>query len=82
MLSREKYGIEIRCCLELVPLRGKHPKNGVLSPYKNWRGILLLSVASKVLCKIILERRKDSLDDKIRDKPAAFRDPAVNKLLH
>ena len=39
----------------------KLPRKGDLSLSKNWRGIMLLSVASKVLCKIILERIKDSL---------------------
>ena len=34
---------------------------------------MLLSVASKVLCKIILERMKDSLDDRLRDEQAGFR---------
>ena len=34
---------------------------------------MLLSVASKVICKIILERMKDSLEDRPRDKQARFR---------
>ena len=50
----------------------KLPKKGDLSLSKNWRGIMLLSVASKVHCKIILERMKDSLDDRLRDGQAGF----------
>ena len=46
----------------------KLPKKGDLSLCKNWRGIMLLSVASKVICKIILERVKDSIEDRPRDK--------------
>ena len=40
------------------------PKKGDLCLRKNWRGIMLLTVASKVLCKIILERMKDALDSR------------------
>ena len=47
------------------------PKKGDLYLRKNWRGITLLTVASKVLCKIILERMKDALD--IRALRCAFR---------
>ena len=50
----------------------KLPKRD-LSLCRNWRGIMLLSVASNVLCKIILERMKDSLDDRLRDEQAGFR---------
>lgn len=34
---------------------------------------MIHSVASKVLCKIILDRMKDSLDDRSRDEEAGFR---------
>ena len=34
---------------------------------------MLLTVASKVLCKIILERMKDALDGRLRDEQAGFR---------
>ena len=33
---------------------------------------MLLSVASKVLCKIILERMEDSLHDRLRDEQPGF----------
>ena len=56
-----------------VGLLVKLPKKGYLCLCKNWRGILLLTVASKVLCKIILERMKDALDSRLRDEQAGFR---------
>ena len=34
---------------------------------------MLLTAASKVLCKIILERMKDALDSRLRDEQAGFR---------
>ena len=45
---------------------------------------MLLSVANKVLCKIIIERMKDSLGNRLRGEQADFakRDPAVSRLLH
>jgi hypothetical protein len=51
----------------------KIPKKGDLSNYKNWRGINLLCVASKVFCKIILTRMMDVLEKGIRKKQAGFR---------
>ena len=55
----------------------KLTKKGDLSPSKNWRSIMLVSVASKVLCKIILERMKDSLDDRLRNEQAGFREREI-----
>ena len=40
----------------------KLPKKGDLSYCKNWRGIMLLNKASKVFCRVILERIKFALD--------------------
>lgn len=51
----------------------KRRKRRDLSLCKNWRGIMLPSVANKVLYKIILERMKDSLDDRLRNEQAGFR---------
>ncbi|XP_073670704.1 uncharacterized protein [Paramisgurnus dabryanus] len=51
----------------------KLPKKGDLSQCKNWRGITLLSVASKVLCKIILNRITNAMEPKFRDNQAGFR---------
>ena len=55
-----------------VGLLVKLPKKGNLCLCKNWRG-MLLTVASKVLCKIILQRMKDALDGRLRDEQAGFR---------
>jgi hypothetical protein len=51
----------------------KIPKMGDLSNCKNWRGINLLCVASKVLCKIILTRMMEVLEKGIRKEQAGFR---------
>ena len=51
----------------------KLPKKGDLSDRKNWRGITLLSIASKVFTIILLLRMKDKLDVKLRDEQAGFR---------
>jgi len=41
----------------------KLPKQGDLSHCKKWRGIMLLNMASKVFCRVILERIKAALDE-------------------
>ena len=51
----------------------KLPKHGDLSQCSKWRGITLLSIPSKVLTRIILERMKKSIDQKLRDEQAGFR---------
>ena len=51
----------------------KLPKKGDLGLCKNWRGIMLLSVPSKVLTRIILERLKDAIDEQLRPEQAGFR---------
>ena len=51
----------------------KLPKYGELSQCGKWRGITLLSIPSKVLSKIILERMKDTIDNVLRDEQAGFR---------
>jgi hypothetical protein len=48
----------------------KLPKKGDLSSCNNWWGIMLLSISSKVLIKIILERLKTALDRTLWDKQA------------
>ena len=50
----------------------KLPKKGDLSYCKNWRGIMLLSMASKVFCRVILECIKTALDEKLREEQAGF----------
>ena len=49
------------------------PKKGNLSECKNWRGIMLLSVPSKIFCRIILDRIKETVDKKLRKEQAGFR---------
>ena len=51
----------------------KLPKKGDLSNCQNWRGIQLLSLPSKVLARIILERMKTAIDANLRDEQAEFR---------
>ena len=49
----------------------KLPKKGDLSYCKNWCGIILLNMASKVFCRVILERIKIVLDEKLREERRA-----------
>ena len=51
----------------------KLPKKGDLSLCNNWRGITLLSIPSKILTRIILNRIKDIVDNKLRKEQAGFR---------
>ena len=51
----------------------KLPKKGDLSDCNNWRGITLLSVTSKILTRILLERLKTALDKTLRENQAGFR---------
>jgi len=47
----------------------------------NWRGVTLLSVPSKIFCKIILMRLSDTIDATLRKEKAGFR-PAVGCIDH
>jgi len=51
----------------------KLPKKGDLSQCSKWRGITLLSIPSKVLTRIMLERMKEPIDHIRRDEQAGFR---------
>ena len=51
----------------------KLPKKGDLSVCDNWRGIMLLSIPSKVLSKVLLTRIDESIDKKLREEQAGFR---------
>ena len=51
----------------------KLPKKGDLSNCQNWRRIQLLSLPSKVLARIILERIKTAIDANLCDEQAGFR---------
>lgn len=47
-------------------------KKGNLSECRNWRGIMLLSVPRKILCRIILDRIQEPLDRVFRKEHAGF----------
>ena len=51
----------------------KLPKKGDLSSCNNWRAIMLLSIPSKILTRIILERLKKALDVTLREEQAGVR---------
>ena len=51
----------------------KIPKKGTLSDCNNWRGITLLSIPSKVLAKIVINRISSAVDGKLREEQAGFR---------
>jgi hypothetical protein len=51
----------------------KIPKKRHLSQYRNWRGMTLLAVISKIFNKIILERIKNSLEMGLWKEQAGFR---------
>ena len=38
---------------------------GNTKPCKNWRGITLLSVVGKILCRIIIDRIRSGVDDRL-----------------
>ena len=50
----------------------KIPKKGSLSDCNNWRGITLLSVPSKIFCKVIIQHITQAVDDILRNKQARF----------
>lgn len=51
----------------------KVPKKGDLQQCKNWRGISLLSVPSKIFYRIILNRIERTLDTGLRKEQSGFR---------
>ena len=51
----------------------KIPKKGNLLVWDNWRGITLLSIPSKVFCRILLRRIETAIDKKLRQEQAGFR---------
>ena len=48
-------------------------KRGNLKECKNWRGITPLSVVSKVLGRIVIDRRRTGVESKLRKEQAGFR---------
>ncbi|KAI4896154.1 hypothetical protein NFI96_009623 [Prochilodus magdalenae] len=51
----------------------KIPKKGSLSDCNNWRGITLLSIPSKIMTKIIIQRISEAVDARLREEQAGFR---------
>ncbi|XP_071510344.1 uncharacterized protein [Diadema antillarum] len=51
----------------------KLPKKGSLRKCSNWRGITLLSVPSKILAKVIIQRLTRAVDEQLRPEQAGFR---------
>ena len=51
----------------------KLPTKGYQSECDNYRGTILLSVPEKVLNRMMLERLKATVDEKLRDHQAGFR---------
>ena len=51
----------------------KLPKKGNLSLRKNWRGITLMSITSKIFSRVILNRISTALDPMLRKEQAGFR---------
>ena len=51
----------------------KIPKKGNLKECKNWRGITLLPIVSKILGRIIIDRIKNGIDNKLRKEQAGYR---------
>lgn len=51
----------------------KIPKKGSLSNCNNWQGITVLSVPSKIFCKVITQRITQAVDDILRNEQSGFR---------
>ena len=51
----------------------KIPKKGALKNCNNWRGIILLSVPSKILAKLIIRRISEAVDQRLRQEQAGLR---------
>ena len=51
----------------------KVPKKGDLSECDTDHSVSLLSVPSKMLCRVLIDRRKSSVDEMIRQEQAGFR---------
>jgi hypothetical protein len=51
----------------------KIPKKGNLSECNNWRGIALLSVPSKIMTTVILNRMREKIDQRLKKEQAGFR---------
>ena len=49
------------------------PKKGALNDCNNWRGITLLSIPSKILAKISINRLSNAVDSRLREEQAGCR---------
>ena len=49
------------------------PKKGALNNCNIWHGITLLSIPSKVLAKIVINRLSNVVDSRLREEQAEFR---------
>ena len=62
-------------CQELEARANPHKlgEKGNTKHCKNWRGIPLLSVVGKILCRIIIDRIRGGVDDRLREEQAGYR---------
>ena len=65
-------------CIELletyvITVIVKIPKKGDLQKCDNWRGIILLSMPSKIFCRVLLNRIEGAIDANLRQELAGFR---------
>ena len=51
----------------------KIPKKGDLQNCDNWRGITLLSMPSKIFCRVLLNRIEGAIDVNLRQEQTGFR---------
>ena len=77
--DRVKELIDTIWSLEKVPLKWKRgliikiPKKGNLRECKNWWGVTLLPVVSKILGRIVIDRIRMGIDHRLRNEQAGFR---------
>ena len=77
--DRVKELIDTIWSLEKVPLKWKRgliimiPRKGNLRECKNWRGVPLLPVVSKILGRIMIDRIRIGIDDRLCKEQAGFR---------
>src|SRR6218665_2086785 len=53
----------------IIPL----PKKGDIRECSNWRGITLLSTPGKIMARVILNRMRNAIDEKLRQEQTGFR---------
>ena len=51
----------------------KIPKKGDLQNCDNWRGLTLLSIPSKIFCRVLLNRIEGAIDVNLRQDQSGFR---------